>query len=214
MIIAPWKRTLFGITAILGWFGLLFQFYIIFIHAQADGRSLLWSLVQYFTYFTILTNLPIAVDLSLRCLQPRSSWSLFFTSRRWQGAMVVYIIVVSLIYNLLLKHLWHPEGLNYLADRCLHNAVPVLFVIFWLSFFRRGDLRWKDSFVWLIWPVIYFVYVMIRGSLTGIYPYGFLNADQMGFLHVLMIALVILLIFWLLGLLVVGVDRFLKRFPR
>ncbi|MFZ5976285.1 MULTISPECIES: Pr6Pr family membrane protein [unclassified Hydrotalea] len=33
---------------------------------------------------------------------------------------------------------------------------------------------------WLIYPLLYLVYILIRGSFSGFYPYPFVNVLQIG----------------------------------
>jgi hypothetical protein len=59
---------------------------------------------------------------------------------------------------------------------------------------------------WLIYPLIYVVYTLIRGAISSFYPYPFLSPAKIGgygvvFLYCLAIFVAFLLVSWLLILL-------------
>ncbi len=166
------------IAAVLGWFALLLQLYLILALRWQAGKSLLGGLDIFFSYFTVLTNILAAA-----------------------------IIVVGLAYNLLLRNTWNPQGLQWVADELLHDVMPVLFVIYWWFCVPKGTLQWRDVWPWLIYPAVYFVYALVRGSLVDSYPYPFIDVNQLGYSQVLVNALMVLVGFVVVSLLVIAVDR-------
>ena len=98
-----------------------------------------------------------------------------------QSATAVFIAIVGIVYSIALRHVWDPEGLQKIADVVLHDATPVLYVLYWLLFVRKGELQFRDVPAWLVYPAIYAVYSMIRGAMTGRYPYHFLDAGVLGY---------------------------------
>ena len=93
---------------------------------------------------------------------------------------------------MLLRGLWHPRGLQWLDDVLLHDAVPALFVGY--SWLRPGIALapFAARLFWAAWPIAYFLYAMLRGALSGFYPYPFFNAAQLGYGRVLLNAVAIL----------------------
>lgn len=77
------------------------------------------------------------------------------------------IVLVSLAYNLLLRHLWQPEGFQFIADELLHDVMPVLFFIYWWRCVPKGNLHLKYIAGWVIYPLVYFAYVLLRGICSG-----------------------------------------------
>jgi hypothetical protein len=59
----------------------------------------------------------------------------------------------------------------------------------------------------LVYPVVYFVYILARGAVFGLYPYSFLNVARLGHLQVFFNALGLLAAFLGLGLCLAGFDR-------
>src|SRR5690606_12194116 len=88
--------------------------------------------------------------------------------------------IVGMIYVLVLRDLWNPQGLQLWVDAALHYVIPILFIIHWLNYVPKRKLVWFHSIVWLIPPLLYIAYILIRGDLTGYYPYPFLDVDRSG----------------------------------
>jgi hypothetical protein len=116
-----------------------------------------------------------------------------------------------MVYSLLLRQLWNPQGLQWVVDVILHDVIPVGYALYWLLFGPRDPLRWKDALAWLAYPAAYLVYVLARGAVSGLYPYPFMNVKVLGYGIVLAHAGVLFLVFLGMGLLVVAVGRWRRR---
>jgi hypothetical protein len=207
-----WAYT--AIVVIVVWFSLVLQFSISIPAYQATGHTTVVAVLQIFSFFTILTNLLAVISLTVLLLKPLSAWGRFFSKSSVLGAITVYIAVVGIIYALLLRQLWHPEGWFKLADELLHTVNPLLFIIYWLTFAPKSGLRWKQCLIWLWYPFIYFIYVLIRGAISGEYPYPFMNVETFGYIQVTINSLVILLVFAVLGLLIIWAGKLLNKDPK
>ena len=53
--------------------------------------------------------------------------------------------------------------------------MPLGFVGYWLIFVPKAKLRWRVVLGWLVYPLAYMIFVLVRGSLVGRYPYPFLD---------------------------------------
>ena len=197
-----------AVTALLGWFALTAQFYININSGLAPLPELV---TRYFSYFTILTNLIVAVCSTILLLAPGSKWGQFFSKPQTLTAITVYILIVGLIYNVILRFLWKPEGLQMIVDELLHSIIPVLFLLFWLLFVVKDKLQWKNVWPWLIYPLVYIICVLIRGSLSGFYPYPFIDMTQLGLSKVLINSAGIAVLFILMSFLFVGIGRFITK---
>jgi hypothetical protein len=98
-----------------------------------------------------------------------------------------------------------------LADNLLHSIIPVLYLIFWIFFVRKQSLQWKDIFPWLIYPLVYLVYVLIRGAYFGVYPYPFVDVVQLGYARVMLNSLGVTAMILLFSLLFVGLSKLLRK---
>ncbi|OYU40947.1 MAG: hypothetical protein CFE33_02400 [Pseudorhodobacter sp. PARRP1] len=164
------RATAFGL-AIVGLAALRAQFDALTGVALAVDR--IWAMVG---YFTILTNAALVVHL----LAITKGWQI---SARRAGALMVAIGTVGILYHALLANQFPTEGLGWWADLGLHTVMPAGFALWWLVFAPKA-VRWTDVPYWLIWLALYTGYALVRGSLTGFWPYSFLNVDSLGWAHV------------------------------
>ena len=197
-------------AALAGWTGLAIQQYLIFYSRWEAGASLLGGLINFFSFFTVLTNTLVVVVLSYALVNRESAAKRFFLAPTVSSAIATSIVVVSLAYNLLLRHLWSPTGFQFIADELLHDVMPMLFVIYWWRCVPKGTLRFKHIGGWVIYPLVYFGYVLLRGHLLGQYQYPFIDVDSLGYPQVFVNAGGILAGFVGIALAVVGLDRVLK----
>jgi hypothetical protein len=194
------------ISTVIIWFSLILQITISISAYLKTGRSLAGTLVQLFSYFTILSNL-LAVICLTALFKANSRLGKCFFQPRVFSAIALYITIVGVVYNLVLRSLWHPEGLFKLADELLHSVNPVLFVVYWLVYVPKASLKWGQALSWLWFPFIYSVYIFIRGSISHLYPYPFMNIDKLGVPQVAINSLLMLIAFLLIGFLFVWINR-------
>lgn len=200
-------RGLAMLGVVVGLLGLVLQFYLSIPASMTAGRSLFGSIVFFFSFFTILTNI-FAVVTHLASLGFGPG---FFRSARVRAAAAVSMTVVAIIYDHVLAPLWKPEGLWYLADATLHYATPAIMIAWWLLAGRDGSLRWSDSFRFLAYPVAYLAYALARAPLAGEVPYPFLDYMKEGWAAVAQASVGIAILFLVIGFAAVLTDRMLPR---
>ncbi|WP_223503271.1 Pr6Pr family membrane protein [Pseudomonas sp. BF-R-24] len=206
------RRRFVVVAAMLGWAGLSIQMYLIFHSRWTLGASLIGGLVSFFSYFTVLSNTLVATVLTCAVTSRESAACRWFLQPWVSSGIAVSIAVVSLAYNLLLRHLWHPEGWQWLADELLHDVMPLLFLVYWWSCVPKGRLRVGHIGLWVIYPLVYFAYSLLRGHLLAVYPYPFIDVEKLGYPQVFINAGGLLAGFVVIALLVIGLDRW--RAPR
>jgi hypothetical protein len=199
-------------AGILGWIALTLQYALVLtgsVGADSFTRS-----INFFSYFTILTNILAALALTLPWLAPQSAAGKFFARPTVRTAIAAYIIIVMTIVYFMLRHLTDLQGWNFVADLLLHYVMPVLFVIDWLFLVPKQTLKLKDTIFWLAFPIIYLAWTFIHGAFSGFYPYPFLNGAELGNARALLNEAGLLVIFLVLGfVLVTGgqlFDKYLK----
>jgi len=196
--------------ALLGWFALALQLYLVLIHSHG-GLATLGAVITFFSFFTILTNLLVALVYTAIAMRPAAGWLRFFSSSSVQAGTTVYIAIVGAVYQLLLRQLWTPQGAQWVADVLLHAVIPVGYVLYWLLFAPRIGLRWKDALGWLVYPGVYLVYILARGAVSGLYPYPFVDVNVLGYGGVSARAAGLMLVFLGMGLLVVAVGHWTRK---
>ena len=179
------KLTFAALLAILLWFGIVLQFYISVPDYLEKGRTLGGAIVQLLSYFTIQTNFLLALLLTLLVLKPLSKWGRFFAAPHVIGAMAAYITIVGLVYHFMLRDQFHPVALFKVTSDIFHIISPIAFIIFWLFLIDKTLIKWINTLLWLVYPLIYTIYILIRGALTGYYPYNFLDVTELGYARVM-----------------------------
>jgi len=200
-------------AGLIVWFALVLQFSISISAQIKTGYSLSGAIIQILSFYTIQSNLMVGLSLWALLLKPSNALHKFFLRGYVLGGICLYIIVVGLVYNIVLRNLWAPEGLLKVADELLHTINPLLFVIYWLIFARQEKLKWRQSLNWLWFPFLYLVYTLIRGAITQFYPYPFIDVVKLGYGRICINSLVLLIVFLGLGLLLIFITRVLKRNP-
>ena len=196
-------------AGILGWAALLLQYVLVLIGTL--GADPFTRSVNFFSYFTILTNILAALALTLPWLAPQSALGEFFSRPTVRTAIAAYIIIVMTIVYFVLRHLTELQGWDFVADLLLHYVMPVLFVIDWLFLVPKQTLKMMDSLHWLAFPTIYLVWTFIHGAFSGFYPYPFLNGAELGNARVLLNEAGLLIIFLVVGIVLVSGGRPLDK---
>lgn len=199
-----------AVSAGIAWNALLMQLVLTFTTSLQNGHGPVYALVLYFGYFTILSNLLAALVLTAAVLPAdgRAFWRIFRAPWLRTGATAA-MLMVGLVYFLILRHTWQPQGLQWFTDALLHYLMPLLMLAFWVLCSRRGGLAWRDLPHCLIYPVTYLLYVFARGALTGLYPYPFIDVPAIGLAQALGNALFILTGFSLLCAGLFAANRFI-----
>ena len=204
-------RLFAAIAALLGWFTLALQLLLSIQLSIANGQGALAGVWTYIGYFTILTNVLVALALTADARGPRGTLSRFFTRPDVHTAISMSIVIVAAIYNLMLRQLWQPQGWQIVTDNILHGVMPVLFLLYWWLAVPKATLRWPQVIVWQLYPAAYFAYVLARGAVDHWYPYPFLDVTKLGYLLVLVDACAVLLVFVAVALLLVALGRWQVR---
>ncbi len=138
---------------------------------------------EYFSYFTIQTSLIAIVTLSI------AGW-FAWTGRTETRVLnivrlctVTFTVVVTLVYNLLLRGL--PDAAadgDYvwpvLPNEILHVWAAIFMLIDWILSSRRINLRVRAIFWVLVFPLVWLVYSIIRGLIVDWWPYWFINPNE------------------------------------
>jgi hypothetical protein len=199
---------LLAILFILGWFALVSQFWLILENRQT---SVAGTIARYFSFFTILTNLLLAVCTTVLLIRPAGRWGNFFSSQTVLTALTVYITIVGITYNTILRFLWQPQGLQWITDELLHLVIPVVFILIWCLYVAKDQLQYKHAFTWLLYPLAYIIYTAVRGAITDLYPYPFVNVTVLGYSRVIVNSLVLVAAFMGLSLFLIAVGKYLSR---
>ena len=188
-----------ALLAAVAWLALLLQLYLSIELAISNGRSVIHGTFAFLAYFTVLTNLFVALAASLPLLAGATRLGRFFARPDVLGCAITSIVMVGAGYHLLLRNAWNPQGLQLVADYMLHYVVPLCALVYWVVFAPRTRIGALAPLIWCLYPIGYFIYALIRGELTGTYPYYFIDVGSIGFVRVLANSAAMLLAFALVG---------------
>lgn len=172
-----------AIVALLGWLALATDYALIVM--TRSGPALFTWTINFFSFFSILCNILVALAMTLPWVAPRSRLGRWF-DRPWvRTILAAYIIIVCIVFYVMLRNLAHPHGLRFAYDFILHYVTPILFIIDWLLFVPKQDLSWRIPLGGFLLPVLYIIWTFLHGAVAGFYPYPFLNVSQLGYEQVL-----------------------------
>ncbi|MFL6024050.1 MAG: Pr6Pr family membrane protein [Marmoricola sp.] len=149
-------------------------------HNRPDAGT---RLVRFWSYLTIWGNVLVAGSaLALALDRPPVSR----VARALRLDAVVLIAVIGIVHFFFLRPLLELHGTDYLADKLLHMVVPVLGVLGWLLFGPRGRAAFSDLPRFLVVPVAWLAYTLVRGEIVEWYPYPFTDVNEHGYAVVLL----------------------------
>jgi len=198
------RRGFAFLAALVAWSGLALQLVLIIQTMAADGvAAALW---RYVGFFTILTNLFVAVVATAMALRPGSR--LAAPAVRLSAA--TSIAFVGIVYSVALRSTHTFTGWGAVANHALHDATPLLFLIAWLLA-GHGGLKWRDALWALVPPLAYCLYAFARGAADGWYAYWFLNPRAMPLPTLAGSIAVLTAAVFAIALALTAVDRWLGR---
>ena len=194
--------------AVIGWFALALQFYLIIVNRAAPVSE---TIIRYFSYFTILTNTLVALRFTSLSFREFSRLKIFFSSPPVSAAVTIYITVVGLVYQFLLRHTWEPEGWQLIADELLHSVIPLYAIVYWIVFSDKNNLSWKNVPGWLLYPLVYLFFILLRGAGSGFYPYPFVDVGEFGYGKVAVNSAGMMFAFIVLSVLFISASKIISR---
>lgn len=189
--------------AILAWSAIIAQY---FLMIENKVVSIPATTLRFFSFFTILTNIIVATFFSLNFRKSKNRVSSKLDSSALVTSITLYITIVGLTYQVLLRHLWHPTGLQMLVDESLHSVIPVIAIFYWFMYANKSGLEYRQIPKWLIYPLVYLLYILMSGPFMEFYPYPFLDVSKFGMKQVLINSggMVVLFVGFAVGLVWLG----------
>lgn len=166
--------------------------------------------LRFFSYFTIQSNVLVAIASVALALRPDRDGSAFRVLRLMA---LVGITVTGVIYVTILRDDVHLHGAAAATNALLHYLAPTLTVLGWLLFGPRPRID-RRTLAWCaIWPVAYIAYTLMHGALADWYPYPFTDVVEHGYAVVLRNGLGVLIVLTIIGALFLWLDGALHRAP-
>lgn len=158
------------------------------------------DLVNYFSYFTILSNVIGATLLLVGAARWRTGHDPRLDLVR--GGAVVYLTVTFIVFAILLADTDVDLALPW-VNSVLHEIIPIVVVVDWLVDPPIERIGFRRSLAWLAFPIAWLGYILIRGALVGKYPYPFLDPANGGYgtvaVYVVAIAILVVVLAAIVG---------------
>ena len=133
--------------------------------------------VNFFSYFTIQSNVLASVVFVVSAVQVVRGDEPDPVAVAVRGASVVYMLFVGVVFTTLLRDVELGALLPW-VNTVHHHVMPVVVVLDWLLYPPRRPISIRTALIYVLFPAVYTVYCLVRGSLTGFYPYPFFNPAQ------------------------------------
>ncbi|CAM3887871.1 Pr6Pr family membrane protein [Nocardioides zeicaulis] len=216
-------RRAYAVNAAVAWFGLTATLVIsaldgydrapvepgLYGDTAVGAAGALTRVVDTLSYFTIWSNVVVAVSLTLLLARPLRASA---ATRVLRLSGLLMITVTAIVYQVLLAPTVDVTGWSLLTDPVLHVVTPVLTVVVWVVWGPRGWVTLREVPLALVIPLVWIVWMLVRGAVVHAYPYGFANVEELGYatvattlVAILVFGLVLAAVFW-------GVEtRLLRR---
>ncbi|NHK32480.1 MAG: hypothetical protein FK730_14095 [Asgard group archaeon] len=194
------------ILGLLTWITLILMFVSGAIK-QADALSGFISGISAYRYYTMQTNLFAAIWLTLAIIFHRMPNRLNKIKGVLKGAITIYITITFIVYAIMLSSLYNPTAiLDKFTNIMTHYAIPIAFLIDWIFTEKTIKYKWLNLVFWVIYPILYLLFAITHGKLTGDYLYPFLDVNDLGVGYFILAAVILLIGFLALGSLLILIN--------
>ena len=205
-------RAFFGATSLIVTFGLVLQLWLSVTGGSDDGSfaSTPDRIINFFSFFTVLSNITVAITTGLLAIRLDRPSALF---RTLPLDGVVAIAVTGVVFHIALAQLQELTRWYALADGILHTVSPIITVLGWLAFGPRGTLSPRIVLLAVIAPVAWIVYALVRGALVldrfgnHYYPYPIMDVGVHGYPVVLLNVTLVAVLFLTISFGALALDR-------
>ncbi len=135
---------------------------------------------NFFSFFTIQSNLLAVAILCLLVIVRKAERPPHFDWAR--NGVVLYMAITGIVFAVLLSGL--QEELQTTipwVDFVVHKLMPVVLIVDWLLDPPRHRLSMWAAAGWLVFPLAWLVYTLVRGAFVDWYPYPFVDVNQIGY---------------------------------
>ncbi|MEN1761393.1 Pr6Pr family membrane protein [Anoxynatronum sibiricum] len=161
--------------------------------------------------FTNQTNLLVVAWSLYSCLKTPERREGLHLPKGLRGGLAVYITLTMAVFHVYLRQGYFLTPPLFAVSLVAHYLVPLAYLTDWLLTESRGYYRWHFLTYWSLYPLGYGLVTMVVGSLTGEYPYPFLNWQEQGVGPVLLQSAGVLLAVLLLGVVAIVLNQKLLR---
>ena len=169
---------------------------LLFTTGLLDGRFN----IKIFLMFTTLSNLLCLVYyiISLAC---KKSFPYFY------GLVIVCLTITFFVAQFVLKMSFSFDSYESLSFLGLHYLVPIMIVIDYILFYKKGLFKKSYPLLWICFPLIYFILCLIFKT----YTYPFIDINLLGVSKVLVNVIIIGICYILIGYIICAIDYVMSK---
>lgn len=127
---------------------------------------------------------------------------------------VLSILLTFVVYNFLFSF-YRKTYLSFKVESILfHIVLPIMYILDWFLFYEKKKVKWYYPLLSCIFPILYIVFIYIRAwycnfdkSVQYLYPYFFLDLEELGLLGVVSWLVLLLFCFIVVGYVFLYIDR-------
>lgn len=197
------KKNLALLFATFAWFAVIMQFVLMIENRTAPVSE---TIIRFFSFFTILTNTLVACYFTgIAFFKNQENKSI--SKPGVLTAVTIYITMVGAVYQFALRHIWSPQGMQMIVDELLHSVIPILVIVFWYLYEVTKPVQYAQVLNWALYPLVYLLFILVRGSFSNFYPYPFINVIEIGLTKALTNAGILVVVFMIIS----GVFLFIGK---
>ena len=160
------------------------------------------SALALFKYFTIQSNLIVTIYFYLYVFTSLKEKNIF---NKMLGGVVIYISITFLVFLLFLEPIYSPEGFALAGSILNHYISPLLVMIFVYKFRDDYSFEMANIKIWIIYPLVYFAFLVINGVITNNYLYPFFQVSEVGVIGIIVSAVGIVVLFLIMSFTIVKI---------
>lgn len=180
-----------------------------------------------FLYYTILSNLfclifyIISAIFTMVNIKNTGKYGVLKFAPHFKGGVVMAMVLTMLFYFFILSS-GSFENVSFSAvfsNIIVHLIVPIMVIVDWVLFDRKGRFTGSDPIIWTVVPFMYYALVLVAAQLQvqyyggANYPYYFIDPSDppygVGWAKVLVTVFLLTLGYVAVGYILLGVDRLL-----
>lgn len=156
------------------------------------------STVGFFSYFTVLSNISAAAVLAVLAARPALAERRAMSVAR--GGPTLYMVVTGLVYWVVLKPQAADLNTNLVwVDVVVHQIGPIVVFADWLVNRPPHALTWREAATWMVFPLAWLPYTMVRGAVVDWYPYPFLDPRKESTVEIVVAVVVVAAVMLAIG---------------
>lgn len=178
--------------------------------------------IKVFTMFTTLSNvfciLYFTIDIIylLKNYKKKKVYDIWPVIKYMATISVVLTFIVALV---ILKMSVSFDSYLNASFLGVHYIIPIMALLDWILFDKKGRIKKTDPFIWLVFPALYFIVAeldAVFGNGFGVmansrYPYYFMDVEQSGIFKVLTNCFVMGIGCLIMGYVLYLIDRLQKN---